>query len=319
MRNPNDQIRMTKPEWRNNYEFPISNSQFRHWKIGAYFLILISSFLILSVPVYAQASKKVLTKADAIRLMTATDFMKRKIQDLLSWTVGYDISKVSRVRLTPTIIYIKAAPKKVPPDGRTIIEVIASVNDPGGLGNIAGVRADLSSIGRLSNTMLVDNGLFGDEKASDGVYTLQTSVSPRIDLGSKELPVAVANKKGWLALAKTSLDISKNPRIIGAKFTPAKVRADGKSKVTLAVEIDNPGRIDDLKNVTADLRALGFTELADLRNDGKRGDARAGDDIFSLQFVIPASVKTGKYNVRVGASNLATGYGTADVALEVYK
>ncbi|MBU0671478.1 MAG: hypothetical protein KJ732_00450 [Candidatus Margulisbacteria bacterium] len=285
------------------------------------FLLLVSSYLTL-LPVWAQAAAQGqvgLTKGEAIMKITAADFVKKKIGELVSWTVGYDISKVSRVKLTPTINYVKAVPKRVPPDGRTILEILASVDDPGGLTNISGVRADLSAIGRLANTMLVDNGLFGDEKAADGIYTLQTSVSPKIELGPKEVPVAVANKKGWLALAKTTLDIKKNPAIIEAKFAPERLVADGKSLVTLTVKIDNPGRIEDIKIVTADLRALGYTELLPMLNDGRGGDAAANDDIFSLQFVVPDFLKDGDYLIRIGAANLAGGYEARDITIKVQK
>ena len=290
-----------------------------------YLVLILLIITLLGRPGHSQTNastqngQEVMTKGEAIMLISATDFMKQKIGALVSWTIGYDISKVNRVKLTPTIKYIKAMPKRVPPDGRTVLEVIASVDDPGGLGNIAGVRADLSSIGRLPNTMLVDNGLFGDQTADDGVYTLQTSVSTKIDLGPKELAVAVANKKGWLALAKTTLDVKKNPVIIDASFTPERAKADSKSIVTLTAKVDNPGRLEDLKNVTADLRALGYAELLPLRNDAKAGDAVAGDESFTLQFTVPDFVKSGEYTIRVGAANLIGGYAYKDVVLKVYK
>lgn len=260
-----------------------------------------------------------LTKGEAVMMISASDFMKKKIGELLSWTIGYDISKVSRIKLTPTINYVMAIPRKAPPDGRTVVEIVASVDDPGGLKNIAGVRADLSSIGRLPNTMLVDNGLYGDRKASDGIYTLQTSVSPKVDLGDKEVPVAVANKRGWLALAKTSLDIRVNPDIIEAQFDPQSVQAGSMTPVTLTLKIDNPGRVEDLEKVTADLRSFGYSELMLLRNDGKGGDVVTGDEVFTLQFRVPDYVPGGNYSIRVGASNLAGGYGFTDVALRVYR
>jgi hypothetical protein len=302
------------------------NLKFKNFIIyNCIFAFCILNFtLVLIVPAYAQVKaqageQKALTRGEAIMLISATDFMKKKIGELVSWTVGYDISKVSRVKLTPSINYVKAVPRRVPPDGRTILEIVAAVDDPGGLGNIAGVRADLSSIGRLPNTMLVDNGLFGDKEASDGIYTLQTSASPKIEMGPKEVSVAVANKKGWLALAKTTLDIKKNPGIIEAEFSPDKVRADGRSMTTLTVRVDNPGRIEDVKSVTADLRALGYTELVPLRNDGKGGDAVAGDDVFTLQLTIQDFVKTGDHQVRIGASNLIGGYTDRDIVLKIYK
>jgi hypothetical protein len=282
-------------------------------------LLIIIILFCCSQPILAAEGEPggVLTKDEAIMRISATDFVRKKIGALLSWTVGYDISKVNRVKLTPTINYIKAIPIRVPPDGRTILEIQASVDDPGGLNNIAGVRADLSAIGRLANTMLVDNGLFGDTKAGDGVYTLQTNVSPKIDIGPKDVPVAVANKKGWLALSKTTLEIKKNPVIIEAKLNPDRLPADGKTLTTLILKIDNPGRIEDLRSVTVDLRALGFNELLSLRNDGQQGDLVAEDDTFTLQFAVPKGVKRGDYSIRVGAANMIGGYDFTDLILKV--
>jgi len=272
----------------------------------------------------AQAAKKAeasqyMTKGEAVQLLSATDFVKQKIGELLSWTIGYDISKVSRVRLTPTINYIKVLPKRVPPDGRTIVELQASVDDPAGLTNISGVRADLSSIGRLPNTMLVDNGLFGDKKAGDGIYSLQTTVSLRTLPGNRDIPVAVANKKGWLALAKTSLDIQKNPNIIEIRINPDTVLADGASPVTLTVRIDNPGRLEDVRAVAANLKALGLSERTMLKNDGSDGDVMAGDNTWSVIFSVAKELPAGSYPVAVEVTNLAGGIANGQTTITVNK
>lgn len=260
-----------------------------------------------------------LTKGEAVMLISATDFMKKKIGELLSWTIGYDVSRVNRVRLTPTINYVKAVPRKVPPDGRTVIELLASVDDPGGLKNIAGVRADLSTIGRLPNTMLVDNGLFGDVQPDDGVYTLQTSVSSMIDLGAKDITVAVANKKGWLALARTTLDVRKDPTVTSARVQPERVLANGRTLVTITVKLDNPGRIEDVKEAVADLRAFGLSERAPFGNEGREGDSMAKDDIWTLQFIMPETVAPGTYAIPIEAANLVGGLGLGRATVTVYQ
>lgn len=285
-------------------------------------LVLGCLFLVTKGPAYAEqkaAAEEYLTKGEVIQLLSATDFMKKKAGELFSWTTGYDISKISQVRLTPTINYVKVIPKKVPPDDRTVLGVFASVDDPGGLAGIAGVRADLASIGRLPNTMLVDSGLFGDEKAEDGVYTLQTSVSSKISLGYKDIPVSVTNKKGWLALAKTTLEVKKNPAIIEAWVSPEKALADGRTLVTITVRVDNPGRIEDVRSVTANLWALGLSERTPLRNDGLEGDLMAGDDTWALQFTLASSVAAGGYSIPIEVTNLAGGAAVGAVAMTVYK
>jgi len=277
--------------------------------------------LILSTVSFAKqkAETEILTKGEAIQLLSATDFVKQKVGQLLSWTIGYDISKVNKVKLTPTINYIKALPRKAPPDGRTVIDIVASVDDPGGLGNISGVRADLSSIGRLANVVLVDNGKFGDEKAGDGIFTLQTSVPSRIEKGSKEIPVAVANKKGWLALGKTNLDISKNPVIIEAKLAPEEAIANGVAVVNLTATILNPGRREDLELVSANLTKMGINEPIILRDNGKEGDSSEGDSIYSTEFVVPNFVAAGEYPIIITAKNVAGGRAHYRTLLRVYR
>jgi hypothetical protein len=273
----------------------------------------------LNAAARAEKKEEAMTKGQAIMLLSATDFMKQKIGELVSWTVGYDVSKVNRVKLTPTINYINVVPRKVPPDGRTVLELQASVDDPGGLANIAGVRADLSAIGRLPNTMLVDNGLYGDKKAGDGVYTLQTSVSPRISLGDKDITVAVANKKGWLALAKTSLDVMRNPAITEVKLRPERALAGSGTSITITVAVDNPGRLEDIDGVIADLSPLRLSDRSQLLNNGQAGGAAASGNVWSLQFTLKNDVPPGTYLIPVKAANLIGGLGAGQGTLTVYK
>ncbi len=276
----------------------------------------------LAGPARAQSkanAEETLTKGEAIQMLSASDFMKQRISELVSWTVGYDVSKVNRVKLTPTINYLKVVPRKVPPDGRTVLDLVASVDDPGGLVNISGVRADLSSIGRLPNTALVDNGLYGDQVAGDGVYTLQTSVSPAIALGAKDITVAVANKKGWLTLAKTSLDIQKNPVILEAKIEPARARAGSGSLIKITVTVLNPGRNEDVNGVSADLSALRLSPRTQLGNAGLAGDTAAGDNVWSLEFALQNEVPPGTYAVPVQVTNTIGGLAVGQATVTIYR
>lgn len=285
-------------------------------------LVALILLCLAQTPALAQkkaGAEETMTKGDAVMLLSATDFMKQKIGELVSWTVGYDLSRINRVKLTPTINYLKIVPRKMPPDGRTVLELLASVDDPGGLVNIAGVRADLSSIGRLANTALVDNGLYGDEKADDGVYTLQTSVSPRVDLGLKDITVAVANKKGWLALAKTTLDIEKNPTILETKLEPARARVGSGVSILITLTVDNPGRPEDINYVSADLSALHLSARSQLVNNGLQGDLKANDNVWSLEFALKNDVPAGTYVIPVQATNIIGGLAISQGTLTVYR
>jgi hypothetical protein len=202
-------------------------------------------------------------------------------------------------------------PRNVPPDGRTVLDLVASVDDPGGLANISGVRADLSSIGRLANTALVDNGLYGDQRAADGVYTLQTNVSPKASLGLKDITVAVANKKGWLALAKTTLDIEKNPTILEAKLEPDRAREGSGTAIKITVTVNNPGRPEDVNSVTADLSALHLSERSQLVN--------IGGNVWSLDFNLKNDVPAGTFFVPVQVTNIIGGRAVGQGTITIYR
>ena len=261
----------------------------------------------------AQEEEKPLTVGEAVTLISATDFMKKKVGEFLSWTVGYDLSAVNQIKLVPSIKSLKISPTRVSPDGRTVVNVEAVVDDPGGLTNIRGVRADLSSIGRFSNMTLVDNGLWGDKVANDGTYTLQSNVDSSVQNGAKEIPVAVANKKGWMAVGKVTLDVQKDPVIVDLKVKPMSVRANGSDRLSFEVKLDNPGRLEDITGVYLDLTPLGGSqrtpfELSHTESDGA---------VYVLEVVVPPGITAGKKNLSMQINNLAGGQAVANIEINV--
>jgi len=265
----------------------------------------IIAIILLSGSAFAQ---KAMTRAEAMALLAKSSQVKKKETALFNWNVGYDISQINRVRLMPVINFIHAVPKKTPPDGRTIIELTASVDDPGGDNNIRGVKADLSNLGKIANMTLVDNGLWGDEIPRDGIYTLQTTVNPDVDLGNKEIPVTAANKKGWLAVSKTSIIVDRNPVIVSAVASPVRVPAG--SYTSIAVKLDNPGRIEDVSEVIVDMREIGGEEAKLML---------VKDDTFAQNVAIPGQAQPGIKRLPVRALNLAGGVASGFVQIEVIR
>ena len=254
----------------------------------------------------AFAAEKSMTRSEAIALLSKSQAVKKKESNLFNFNVGYDISKINRVRLMPIINFVRAEPKKAPPDGRTIVEVMASVTDPGGEKNISGVKADLSNLGKLASMTLVDTGLWGDAVAGDGIYTLQSTVNPEVSTGDKEITVTAANKKGWLALSKTSIAVQRDPAIVSATATPDRVAAGNYS--FLVVKIDNPGRIEDVSEVTVDLKEIGGDEI-------KLPFAR--DESFEQNVVVSSDTSPGTKRLEVKVKNLAGGETSGTIQLEV--
>lgn len=277
-----------------------------------------SILLAQTTPEVSKKEEKILTKGDFILLLTSTDYIKKKIQDLLSWTIGYDVTKIARAKLVPSIRFVKAQPVKVPPDGRTALLITASVDDPSGLLNIEYVRADLSNIGRLPNAILVDNGLWGDKVPNDGIYSLQTSVDESVSKGSKEISVLVSNKKGWQTFAKTTLDVKKEPEIIEAKVIPQKVKADSTETVTFVVTVANPGRLEDIHSVVLDLSSLGKGSVK-MVETGKEITKDLGVAIFTYKTVVSKDVEEGQKKILVKAMNVIGGESKGEIELIVTK
>lgn len=285
---------------------------------SSYLLIILLALFYLPSCIYAQEGKeKVLTRAEVIEKLSASDFIKKKIGTLLNWGIGYDITKINRTNLAPTIREMEIMPIKAPPDDRTIIYLKVSVDDPGGLSNIRGVRADLSSIGKLPNMILVDNGLWGDETPDDGVFTLQTSVSKDIEKGSKDIPVAVSNKKGWVAIGKTGVDVERDPVIAQTVASPQRTRADDQSKVKLSVKVENPGRAEDIKSVIVDLTAIGYGKNIEMHDEGKYGDEVAYDGVYTLETTVRSGTNSGEKRLKVEATNYMGGKGYGEIVLVV--
>lgn len=151
--------------------------------------------------------EKYITKGEMAVMLSATDFMKKKISDLFNVAIGYNLVQLNRATMAPVIKYVKVTPARINADGISVFDLIVKVEDPNGLTDIKDVRADISSLGRLSNMKLVDNGLWGDGSPNDGVFTLQSSISAKTPPGEKEILIAVANKKGWLSMTKANITV----------------------------------------------------------------------------------------------------------------
>jgi hypothetical protein len=260
-----------------------------------------------------------LSRGEMAVMMSATDFMKEKINNLLNFAIGYNLTSLNRLTMAPIIRFAKAAPERVPPDGRTPFNVLVSVDDPGGLTEIIAVKADISSVGRYSSMSLVDNGLWGDEKPNDGIFTLQTSTNQKIKPGEKEISVSVVNKKGWLAVAKTNVTVDNLPTIISAGALPSTIVADGHSTVKFSARISDPGGLENISSVLIDLSLIGGPPNAQMRNDGLGGDATPADNIYSFDFIPTTGVGSGKKELTILVNNRTGSTARGIITLNIVK
>jgi hypothetical protein len=282
--------------------------------------ILVIILLIISINfkiAFAEGGQKVLTREDVITKLSASEFIKKRISELFNWGIGYDLSRINRTNLAPVISFIKAAPIRVPPDNRTLFLLTAKVSDPGGMDNIRGVRADLGEINKLPNTMLVDNGLWGDIRSGDGIYTLQTSVGNDVPNGTKDIAVAVSNKMGWVALGRTNMNVETNPVISDIKVDPQTIRSGNKAVFLITAKVVNPGRQEDMRDVSIDLSSLGMGNNEKMWDNNTHGDRKTGDKTYSLKVYLKSGLSAGTKKLTIKASNALGGSTENDVFLMV--
>jgi hypothetical protein len=277
-------------------------------QLGMQFIYIILMMFIFALPTFAA---NVLTKGEVVDQLSATDIVKDRISQLINWSTGYDSSKINRLSLVPTINYISIMPKKIPPDGRTVLLLTASVSDPKGQKNISGVRADLSSIGKYPNMTLVDNGLFGDQAPDDSIFTIQSSISSRTTPGEKEIPVIAANKKGWKAVGRTLLVVGGETDLIEVYVYPQQLKADGKTELSIKSHPSKLGEEEGIKSISVDLSEL------KMNNDNPM--AKNKDDIYSFATAISPDTSLGRKKITVRAVSLSGKITSTVFNIEVVK
>jgi len=175
--------------------------------------ILMACLFIAVFATTAKAEEQYYTWKDVTSALSANDDVKKKVEDMLNFEVGYSLTKIDKNAVAPSISSIKAVPSIVRADGKSVFVVFASIYNPDGIENLRVVRADLSQVGRLSSSMM---GLSkkvplskSDPNKAAGIYILENSVNKGTSFGDKEIKISAANKKGWMTLAKTNISVVK--------------------------------------------------------------------------------------------------------------
>ena len=238
-------------------------------------LLASTAFLLVMLSLSFQpicASEKVLTRGDMAVMFSATEFMKEKIGQLMNFSVGYSMPSFNRATLAPVMKYIKIDPDKILLDKNLLFKMMVSVDNPGGLSEIEEVKLDAESLGKPLDLKMVDNGLWGDEVANDGIFTLQEKVSPNIDPGEKEITVSVINKKGWMSVARAGVQVEKLQKQnveIEALANPNRIKSGENSKVVFTVRLPNFQGDDSTLTAYADLSSLGYGDKVQMKKNRK--------------------------------------------------
>jgi len=190
----------------------------------------------------------------------------------MSFSVGYTLPSFNRATLAPVMKYVNVDPNKIMLDKNLLFKLMVSVDNPGGLSEVEDVKLDAASLGKSVDLKMVDNGLWGDAVANDGIFTLQERVNPNIIPGEKEITVSVVNKKGWMSVARAGVMVEKGQKDsieIEAIATPNKIKSGQNTKVAFTAKlIIFPGDTSNL-TASADLSSLSLDSRVKMKKSGK--------------------------------------------------
>jgi len=98
-----------------------------------------------------------------------------------------------RVNVDPEVMDFTIEPATAIPNGRSLILIMAEVEDMNGAEDIESVTVDLSKVGGSGAQVLYDTGTRGDMVADDGTYSYETVVADGTPEGDYKITVTVTD------------------------------------------------------------------------------------------------------------------------------
>lgn len=252
-----------------------------------------------------------LTRGEMAVMLSATDYMKEKVDQLLNFAVGYSLPTFNRATLAPVIRRIKVIPGNILLDKSTLFKVMASVDNPDGPSQIEDVKLDATSLGKPLGLKMVDNGLWGDEAANDGVFTLQDTANPGVNSGEKEITVSAVNRKGWMSVARAEIVAGKrSTSYVESYANPQRLKNGEITRITLISKLQNYPYDSSLANAYADLSSFGYGKKVQMKREGKT---------FYLETELDVKTGEGKKEIPVTVFGPSGNFILSKASIEVIK
>ena len=246
-------------------------------------------------------------------------YVKQEVRNL--WTAW---SGVNEYTVQSTEILADYSYRSVPPviedthadpllnDGLHQGNLSVKITDEDGISDITEVSVDLSSLGLGDKVIMYDQGTNGDEVEMDGIYTL-TGITTTTEPLTYSLPVTVKDWSGNEISGSIEIRVSDfrdlPPLATEMKASPATINNDEVDLSLFTVEVEDDNGISE---VSVDLEPLGGEPDVRMYDDGTHGDARSGDNIYSLEVNASPScaggVKLLKVNVMDTGNNEISGF-----------
>lgn len=147
----------------------------------------------------------------------------------------------------------------------------------------------------------------------EGTYMITVTVNDgQLNSNSKSVSVTVSSET-------TPTTVNHKPKIISADAVPLNVPNDGTTSVLFTVEVQDDDGKEDISSVIIDLSAIGGKKEQNLYDNGRFGDEKAGDGIYSYETTIDSTIPKGSKTLAVTVQDSAENIVTEDISVEVTK
>lgn len=217
---------------------------------------------------------------------------------------------LKNVIISPSVINtdtINIGPERKPDDVLPIRIIVAATRLSGSSAEVRYVLSKPEAGIRLSSGVLRDDGIEPDLTANDSVFTAAVRFEiTRSDVSTLQMEVWPEDRShnrgtGWLIPVRITR--SNQAPLLSDLVAPDTMRIEGQTKsFVLQVKATDPDGPADIRRVFFNsFRPDGTPssgnpfEMFDDGNANSSGDSRAGDGIYSLRVILPATATPGRY------------------------
>ncbi|OGH97764.1 MAG: hypothetical protein A2X42_06490 [Candidatus Margulisbacteria bacterium GWF2_38_17] len=143
----------------------------------------------------------ILTRGELAAILVRVPFVKEKIRSLEKNDITFDYSyfepeeKANKPNVNKG--YLELSKSKISANNKERVDIKLNTNLIKLNKRVKKVEIDLSAIGKLSHTSMMDDGGWNDMYSNDGIYTVSIVPSPNIAPGEKVLPIHVTDISGY--------------------------------------------------------------------------------------------------------------------------
>ena len=158
------------------------------------------------------------------------------------------------------------------------------------------------------------------------IYGRIIGTGPEVSWVAPELPgvysitVTVTDTGGLYSekrISITVIEVDYPPEILDAFTEPSTIGNDESTLVLFSVEVSDLNGLDDVYRVTIDLSIIEGDNKQKMYDNGRHGDERANDGIYSYEYVVPEGLEGGTKRLEIIAEDYTNNEDQYELILEI--